>query len=76
MPEPSTSPTTNENTLPKTAGDTNAEIIPRTPRRTPMACVFCRRRKLKCDGRSTCANCDRRSVACVYMPVGQQESQS
>lgn len=26
-------------------------------------------RKLKCDGRSTCANCERRSIPCVYVPV-------
>ncbi|KAI0672160.1 hypothetical protein C8Q78DRAFT_1025554 [Trametes maxima] len=42
---------------------------PRTPRRTPMACQFCRGRKLKCDGRQTCANCQRRGLACTYMPI-------
>lgn len=26
-------------------------------------------RKLKCDGRPTCANCQRRSIPCVYVPV-------
>ncbi|KAI0078601.1 hypothetical protein K474DRAFT_1593798 [Panus rudis PR-1116 ss-1] len=38
-------------------------------RRTPMACQFCRARKLKCDGRPTCANCSRRSIPCTYVPV-------
>ncbi|OSD00984.1 hypothetical protein PYCCODRAFT_561077 [Trametes coccinea BRFM310] len=42
---------------------------PRTPRRTPMACQFCRGRKLKCDGRQTCANCHRRGIACTYTPI-------
>ncbi|KAI0761344.1 hypothetical protein BD413DRAFT_590428 [Trametes elegans] len=42
---------------------------PRTPRRTPMACHFCRGRKLKCDGRQTCANCQRRGLACTYAPI-------
>ncbi|OSX56749.1 hypothetical protein POSPLADRAFT_1158677, partial [Postia placenta MAD-698-R-SB12] len=42
---------------------------PRTPRRTPMACQFCRGRKLKCDGRQTCANCQRRGIPCTYVPV-------
>ncbi|EKM58517.1 uncharacterized protein PHACADRAFT_90860 [Phanerochaete carnosa HHB-10118-sp] len=42
---------------------------PRTPRRTPMACVFCRGRKLKCDGRTTCANCHKRGLLCSYVPV-------
>lgn len=26
-------------------------------------------RKLKCDGRSTCANCERRNIPCTYVPV-------
>ncbi|TFK36053.1 hypothetical protein BDQ12DRAFT_756189 [Crucibulum laeve] len=44
--------------------------IPRTPKRTPMACQFCRGRKLKCDGgRPSCANCNRRNYPCVYAPV-------
>ncbi|KZT00279.1 uncharacterized protein LAESUDRAFT_666499, partial [Laetiporus sulphureus 93-53] len=41
----------------------------RVPRRTPMACQFCRARKLKCDGRQTCANCIRRGLICSYVPV-------
>ncbi|KAF9646145.1 hypothetical protein BDM02DRAFT_3119059 [Thelephora ganbajun] len=45
---------------------------PITPRRTPMACQFCRGRKIKCDGRSTCANCNRRNIPCVYVPVSAQ----
>ncbi|KAJ6465872.1 hypothetical protein C8R45DRAFT_493721 [Mycena sanguinolenta] len=36
---------------------------PRTPRRTPIPCRFCRGRKLKCDGlRPRCTNC----MACQY----------
>ncbi|KAF9074373.1 hypothetical protein BDP27DRAFT_1287780 [Rhodocollybia butyracea] len=43
---------------------------PRVPRRTPMACQFCRGRKLKCDGsRPSCANCNRRGYPCLYTPV-------
>ncbi|KAG5720610.1 hypothetical protein E4T56_gene4541 [Termitomyces sp. T112] len=43
----------------------------RTPRRTPMACQFCRGRKLKCDGlRPLCSNCNKRGCPCVYAPVG------
>ncbi|KAF7297361.1 Zn(2)-C6 fungal-type domain-containing protein [Mycena indigotica] len=45
---------------------------PRTSRRTPMACQFCRARKLKCDGlRPQCTNCARRNCACNYIPVSQ-----
>ncbi|KLO15248.1 hypothetical protein SCHPADRAFT_902529 [Schizopora paradoxa] len=51
--------------------DEEGEQFVRTPRRTPMACLFCRGRKLKCDGRSICANCLRRSISCVYEPVGK-----
>ncbi|KAI0775090.1 hypothetical protein BD413DRAFT_443959, partial [Trametes elegans] len=44
--------------------------IPRTPRRTPMACTFCRGRKLKCDGRTpSCHNCNKRGLACEYKSV-------
>ncbi|PBK68403.1 hypothetical protein ARMSODRAFT_202633 [Armillaria solidipes] len=42
----------------------------KVPRRTPMACEFCRGRKMKCDGlRPSCANCERRQIACTYQPV-------
>ncbi|KAK0452160.1 uncharacterized protein EV420DRAFT_1482245 [Desarmillaria tabescens] len=42
----------------------------KAPRRTPMACEFCRGRKMKCDGnRPSCANCQRRQIACTYQPV-------
>ncbi|KAH7872487.1 uncharacterized protein C8R40DRAFT_1117059 [Lentinula edodes] len=47
---------------------------PRVPRRTPMACQFCRGRKLKCDGnRPSCANCNRRGYPCVYTPVSAEQ---
>ncbi|KII83614.1 hypothetical protein PLICRDRAFT_58318 [Plicaturopsis crispa FD-325 SS-3] len=42
----------------------------RVPRRTPMACQFCRARKMRCDGlRPSCGNCTRRTLACNYVPV-------
>ncbi|GLB44493.1 putative GAL4-like Zn(II)2Cys6 (or C6 zinc) binuclear cluster DNA-binding domain [Lyophyllum shimeji] len=48
---------------------------PRTPRRTPMACQFCRGRKLKCDGlRPSCSNCNRRGYPCNYIPVNAPQS--
>ncbi|PFH50208.1 hypothetical protein AMATHDRAFT_145723 [Amanita thiersii Skay4041] len=48
----------------------HVDDIPRTPRRTPMACLFCRGRKLKCDGgRPSCSNCNRRGYPCSYIPV-------
>ncbi|KIM82016.1 hypothetical protein PILCRDRAFT_71395 [Piloderma croceum F 1598] len=43
---------------------------PRVPRRTVMACQFCRGRKLKCDGmRPSCKNCNQRGIVCSYVPV-------
>ncbi|KIK25205.1 hypothetical protein PISMIDRAFT_97140, partial [Pisolithus microcarpus 441] len=46
------------------------EDVRRVPRRTPMACQFCRGRKLKCDGgRPSCGNCNRRGYPCQYVPV-------
>ncbi|KAF8125630.1 hypothetical protein EV363DRAFT_1402379 [Boletus edulis] len=51
-----------------------AEEMPRVPRRTPMACQFCRGRKLKCDGtRPSCSNCNRRGYPCVYVPVSAEQ---
>ncbi|KIY72409.1 hypothetical protein CYLTODRAFT_47324 [Cylindrobasidium torrendii FP15055 ss-10] len=41
----------------------------RTPRRTPMACMYCRGRKMKCDGGKPCQNCDKRQLSCSYRPV-------
>ncbi|KAH8822559.1 hypothetical protein DL96DRAFT_1618207 [Flagelloscypha sp. PMI_526] len=41
----------------------------KVPKRTPMACQFCRGRKLKCDGRTTCGNCSKRGGVCLYTPV-------
>ncbi|EJF59892.1 hypothetical protein DICSQDRAFT_63986 [Dichomitus squalens LYAD-421 SS1] len=52
--------------------DDDVYDMPRTPRRTPMACQFCRGRKLKCDGRQTCANCQRRGIPCTYVPMQVQ----
>jgi len=37
--------------------------------RCQMACVFCRRRKIKCDGRTSCVNCLRHSEECKYEPI-------
>ncbi|KAN0079910.1 hypothetical protein V8E55_009476 [Tylopilus felleus] len=51
-----------------------AEEVPRVPRRTPMACQFCRGRKLKCDGsRPSCSNCNRRGYPCLYVPVSAEQ---
>ncbi|EMD33887.1 hypothetical protein CERSUDRAFT_86659 [Gelatoporia subvermispora B] len=52
--------------------ESEEEYVPRVPKRTPMACQFCRGRKLKCDGRQTCANCQRRAIPCTYVPVQKQ----
>jgi len=49
------------------------QVTERIPKRTPMACQFCRGRKLKCDGRQTCANCHRRGLVCKYTPVSARK---
>ncbi|KAF9052193.1 hypothetical protein BDZ89DRAFT_1125661 [Hymenopellis radicata] len=42
----------------------------RTQKRVSMACLFCRNRKLKCDGaRPSCAHCNHRQLTCTYQPV-------
>ncbi|KAI0339126.1 hypothetical protein BDW22DRAFT_1400785 [Trametopsis cervina] len=54
------------------AGSSGQQTDPepqRIPRRTAMACQFCRGRKLKCDGRAPCTNCEKRHIQCTYVPV-------
>ncbi|OCH92564.1 hypothetical protein OBBRIDRAFT_791161 [Obba rivulosa] len=53
--------------------DEGDSSVVRVKKRTPMACQFCRGRKLKCDGRPTCANCQRRNIPCTYVPVSGQK---
>ncbi|KAE8337811.1 hypothetical protein BDV24DRAFT_177280 [Aspergillus arachidicola] len=39
-------------------------------RRTELACLECRRRKLKCEGtRPSCSRCQSRRLECSYMPL-------
>ncbi|KAL4928203.1 transcription factor domain-containing protein [Aspergillus undulatus] len=35
---------------------------------TQLACNECKRRKLKCDGKSVCSRCIRQNATCVYTP--------
>ncbi|KIJ96310.1 hypothetical protein K443DRAFT_682387 [Laccaria amethystina LaAM-08-1] len=50
-----------------------SQTLPRVPKRTPMACQFCRGRKLKCDGnRPSCSNCNRRGLPCMFTAVSSQ----
>ncbi|CAG8624058.1 3758_t:CDS:2, partial [Paraglomus brasilianum] len=38
--------------------------------RCQMACVFCRQRKIKCDGLNpSCASCRRHNMECKYQPI-------
>ncbi|GJJ15532.1 hypothetical protein Clacol_009810 [Clathrus columnatus] len=52
------------------AGGNNEESGPskrKTSKKTPMACHFCRKRKLKCDGvQPTCHTCAEKSLVCSY----------
>ena len=35
-------------------------------KRAERSCLFCHQRKIRCDKRSTCANCARADVVCCY----------
>ncbi|KAL7946984.1 fungal-specific transcription factor domain-containing protein [Trichoderma barbatum] len=39
-----------------------------TKKHVTTACRHCRRRKIKCDGRSPCANCNSLKQSCIYNP--------
>ena len=48
-------------------GDNQLPQQPPKPKKLPLACHFCRRRKLKCDGiKPSCDNCHKRGVDCSY----------
>ncbi|KAI3058746.1 transcriptional regulator family: Fungal Specific TF [Aspergillus niger] len=42
-------------------------MFPSRSRRAAKACSFCRRRKLRCDEKPTCSNCQGYGKECVYM---------
>lgn len=42
------------------------EAHPRRRRRPALSCQVCRRRKIKCDQKEPCSNCQRHKVQCVY----------
>lgn len=50
--------------------DDSSEDSPvrKVPKKTPIACNFCRGRKLKCDGRTpACGHCEKRRQPCTYV---------
>ncbi|RAL01004.1 putative C6 transcription factor Prf [Aspergillus ibericus CBS 121593] len=66
---PRNTATTYEDTAPTTAGQSDADshYIPRPKR---IACVLCRRRKLRCDGkRPSCGTCSRLGHECIFDEV-------
>ncbi|KAH8797248.1 hypothetical protein F5884DRAFT_864395 [Xylogone sp. PMI_703] len=45
--------------------------------RTPVACIFCRRRKIRCSGfehnpEGKCLNCQRLELQCIFVPVSSK----
>ncbi|KAH7108907.1 putative C6 transcription factor [Dactylonectria macrodidyma] len=47
--------------------------------RTSIACLFCRKRKIRCSGYQsapggTCQNCVRRNLICIFRPVSSSNS--
>ncbi|KAH9894199.1 hypothetical protein C8Q73DRAFT_507499 [Cubamyces lactineus] len=46
-------------------------------KRTPMACVECRRRQVKCSGTTPrCERCQKKGIECVYMSLSEQRAVS
>ena len=59
----SVSPTDETASIPPTGGD-------QVPKPKRIACIICRKRKLKCDGaRPSCGTCSRLSHSCAYDEV-------
>ncbi|PSS05176.1 hypothetical protein BD289DRAFT_1669 [Coniella lustricola] len=51
------------------------EQLQRRRRRPPLACIACRRRKVRCDRKMPCQNCvrARRATSCAYVPDDRLE---
>ncbi|KAI9001136.1 hypothetical protein BD414DRAFT_404370 [Trametes punicea] len=44
-------------------------------KRTPMACVECRRRQVKCSGTTPrCERCQKKGIECTYMSLSEQRA--
>lgn len=56
-----------ENT--KVAANRRRRVDPEKRKRTVAACLSCKKRKKKCDGRHPCSQCIKRSVPCLYEPA-------
>ncbi|KIR41101.1 hypothetical protein I307_03196 [Cryptococcus deuterogattii 99/473] len=44
--------------------------------RISMACLYCRRRKIRCCGGSPCRNCQRSKRECDYAPVPEEDNRT
>ncbi|KAI0637738.1 hypothetical protein C8Q77DRAFT_386262 [Trametes polyzona] len=45
------------------------------PKRTPMACLECRRRQVKCSGTTPrCERCKKKGIECAYMSLSEQRA--
>lgn len=49
---------------------------PSAPRLNPRSCVTCRRRKVRCNKQSPCANCTRAGIECVFPGPGRAPRKS
>lgn len=55
----------------------NAPSSPQRPNsRNPRTCVTCKRRKVKCDRKTPCANCIKAQIQCIYPPPGRAPRQA
>ncbi|KPM46343.1 hypothetical protein AK830_g81 [Neonectria ditissima] len=58
------------NTRPATTDASSSTPTHITPLNHPRSCVYCRRRKVKCDRQQPCSNCVRGKLECSY-PAGR-----
>lgn len=52
------------------------EQLPRRRRRPALACLDCRRRKIKCDRNDPCAHCVSTKTQCTYMVLRNENEAS
>ena len=72
---PSTSPSAPSATSPDSnqsqGQGQNGSTTPTASGLNPRSCVTCRKRKVKCDKRQPCSNCQKASIECVFPRPGR-----
>lgn len=60
---------------PQTPTQTSSKPSKRS-NRLAVACLFCRKRKIKCDGQISCIHCTKKGIECIYPTIPRARRRS